>query len=456
MKTEDKAPDKVQPQNVEAEMFVLGAIMLDNEAIYKVLDLITSADFYKDEHRRIFSAIITLLDKTEPVDYVTVSNYLRNKKEMELAGGESYLSLLLNSVPTAANIVYHAKILREKALMRNLIRASTDIISRVYTHDGEVDELVDYAEKSVFEIAEFRIKPSFSSFNEVLKDSMSMIEKLHDRKETITGLPSGFKDLDDLTTGFQPGDLIIIGGRPSMGKTAFCLNIAQHVGISVKEPVAIFSLEMSKKQLAVRMLCAEAMVDANRIRKARMEKSDWPKLTAAAGRLADAPIFIDDSSDIGALEMRSKARRLKKERGLGLVVVDYLQLMRGRSGVDRREQEISEISRSLKGLAKELDLPVIALSQLNRLVEQRRPPIPTLADLRESGAIEQDADVILFLYREEVYNRNDEAVKGKVELHIAKQRNGPAGVHVNLSFLAAYTKFANNTEGFYEETDETF
>ncbi|QWR78988.1 replicative DNA helicase [Candidatus Magnetomonas plexicatena] len=437
-------------------MFVLGAIMLDNEAIYKVLDLIATADFYKDAHRRIFSAILTLLDKTEPIDLVTVSNYLRNKKEIEQAGGESYLSQLLNSVPTAANIVYHAKILREKALMRSLLRASTDIIDKVYAHDGEADELVDFAEKSVFEIAEFRIKPSFSSFNEVIKDSMLMIETLYDRKEIITGVSSGFKDLDNYTTGFQPGDLIIIGGRPSMGKTAFCLNIAQHVGINVKEPVAIFSLEMSKKQLAVRMLCAEAMVDANRIRRGHLEKNDWPKLTAAAGKLADAPIYIDDSSDIGALEMRSKARRLKKERGLGLVVVDYLQLMRGRSGVDRREQEISEISRSLKGLAKELEIPVIALSQLNRLVEQRRPPIPTLADLRESGAIEQDADVILFLYREEVYNRKDDSVKGKAELHIAKQRNGPAGIHVNLSFLAAYTKFADYTEGFYEEAEEKF
>ncbi|MEO5356063.1 MAG: replicative DNA helicase [Nitrospirae bacterium YQR-1] len=452
----EAAPDKIQPQNVEAEMFVLGAIMLDNEAIYKVLDVITTADFYKDQHRRIFSAMITLIDKAEPIDLVTVSDYLRNKKEMEQAGGESYLSQLINSVPTAANIAYHAKIMREKALMRNLLRASTDIMSRVYGHEGEADELVDFAEKTIFEIAEFRIRPSFSSLNEVIKDSITMIEGLYDRKEAITGVPSGFKDLDELTTGFQPGDLIIVGGRPSMGKTAFCLNIAQHVGINIKEPVAVFSLEMSKRQLAVRMLCAEAMVDSNRVRKGHLRKDDWPKLTSAAGKLAEAPIYIDDSSDIGALEMRSKARRLKKERGLGLVVVDYLQLMRGRSGVDRREQEISEISRSLKGLAKELEIPVIALSQLNRLVEQRRPPIPTLADLRESGAIEQDADVILFLYREEVYNRDNPEAKGKAELHIAKQRNGPAGIKVTLSFLSEYTKFADYAEGYYEETDEVF
>jgi replicative DNA helicase len=293
--------------------------------------------------------------------------------------------------------------------------------------------------------------------DEIVKESIAMIERLYEKKEAITGVASGFKDLDELTTGFQQGDLIIIGGRPSMGKTALCLNIAQHVGIIVKEPVAIFSLEMSKRQLALRMLCSEAMVDSNRMRKGFLRREDWPKLTSAAGKLAEAPIYIDDASDIGVLEMRSKARRLKLEHGLGLVIVDYLQLVRGRSGVERREQEISEISRSLKGLAKELNIPVIALSQLNRLVEQRRPPIPTIADLRESGAIEQDADVILFLYRDEVYNRDDPASKGKAELHVAKQRNGPAGVKVNLTFLSEVTRFMDYTEGgYFEESEEAF
>jgi replicative DNA helicase len=317
--------------------------------------------------------------------------------------------------------------------------------------------MMDFAEKTIFALSEQRTRRPFSKMDEIVKESITMIERLYDNKEAITGVASGFKDLDELTTGFQQGDLIIIGGRPSMGKTALCLNIAQHVGVNIKEPVAIFSLEMSKRQLALRMLCSEAMVDSNRVRKGFLRREDWPKLTSAAGKLAEAPIYIDDASDIGVLEMRSKARRLKLEHGLSLVIVDYLQLVRGRSGVERREQEISEISRSLKGLAKELNIPVIALSQLNRLVEQRRPPIPTIADLRESGAIEQDADVILFLYRDEVYNRDDPASKGKAELHVAKQRNGPAGIKVNLTFLSEVTRFMDYTEGgYYEEPEEAF
>ncbi len=449
MKEIDEALDKLPPQNLEAEQSVLGAILLENEAVLKIISTISSENFYKEAHKRIFNAIIALLDKNEPIDLVTLKDYLKRKEELEKVGGVSYLSSLVNTVPTAANIEYHARIIKEKAIMRGLITAATEITSKVYESSLEADELVDYAEKTVFEISEKRVRTSFTTLNEVIKDSFEMIEHLYEKKESITGIPSGFNDLDELTTGFQPGDLVIIGGRPSMGKTAFSLNIAQYVGINVKEPVAFFSLEMVKRQLALRMLCSEAMVDSNSIRKGFIKKEDWHKMTSAAGKLAEAPIYIDDSSDLNALEMRAKARRLRLEHGLGLVIVDYLQLMRGRSGLDRREQEISEISRSLKALAKELNVPVIALSQLNRLVEQRRPPIPTLADLRESGAIEQDADVILFLYRDEIYNKENVESKGKAQVIIAKQRNGPTG-KVDLTFLSNCTKFMDHSDRYDE------
>ncbi|MBF0566727.1 MAG: replicative DNA helicase [Nitrospirae bacterium] len=456
MREVDEALEKLPPQNVEAEQFVLGAILLDNDSIYKAIEIISPVDFYKESHRRVFSSMLTLLDKGEPIDLITLTDVLRKSGEIERVGGVSYLSAIVNSIPTAANVAFHCKIIREKSLLRSLIQGATDIISRVYNQGDDADDMVDFAEKTVFQIADKRVRQTFTKLDAIIHDSIELVEHLYDKKESITGIPSGFKDLDEYTTGFQPGDLVIVGGRPSMGKTAFCLNVAQHVGIQIKAPVAIFSLEMSKRSLALRMLCSEARVDSNRVRKGFLRHDDWPKLTAAAGKLAAAPIYIDDSSDIGVLEMRSKARRLKMEHGLGLVVVDYLQLVRGRSGVERREQEISEISRSLKGLAKELDIPVIALSQLNRLVEQRRPPIPTLADLRESGAIEQDADVILFLYRDEVYNRDNIESRGKAEVHIAKQRNGPAGVKVDLTFLSDITRFQDfSVESGYEYSEES-
>lgn len=456
MREVDEALEKLPPQNVEAEQFVLGAVLLDNDSIYKAIEIISPGDFYKESHRRVFSSMLTLLDKGEPIDLITLTDVLRKSGEIERVGGVSYLSAIVNSIPTAANVAFHCKIIREKSLLRSLIQGATDIISRVYSEGDDADNMVDFAEKTVFQIADKRVRQTFTRLDAIIHDSIELVEHLYDKKEAVTGIPSGFKDLDEYTTGFQPGDLVIIGGRPSMGKTAFCLNVAQHVGIKIKAPVAIFSLEMSKRSLALRMLCSEARVDSNRVRKGFLRQDDWPKLTAAAGKLATAPIYIDDSSDIGVLEMRSKARRLKMEHGLGLVVVDYLQLVRGRSGVERREQEISEISRSLKGLAKELDIPVIALSQLNRLVEQRRPPIPTLADLRESGAIEQDADVILFLYRDEVYNRDNIESRGKAEVHIAKQRNGPAGVKVDLAFFSDITRFQDiSTESGYEYSEES-
>ena len=340
--------------------------------------------------------------------------------------------------------------------MRDLIRTATNITARVYEDSSDPDDLVDQAERMIFEIAEQRTKTSFATMKDVIKDTFKMIEHLYDKKEAITGVASGFKDLDELTSGFQPGDLIIIGGRPGMGKTAFALNIAQHTAMHMREPVAIFSLEMSKEQLVMRMLCSESMVDSARVRKGFIGKEDWPKLTSAAGRLADAPIFIDDSSALTVLEIRAKARRLKMEHGgISLVVVDYLQLMRSRGNFERREQEISEISRSLKALSKELKVPVIALSQLNRSVESRHEKIPTLADLRESGAIEQDADVIIFLYRDEVYNKNSPNNRGAADIIIAKQRSGPTGT-VKLSFEASCTRFHDHTNLTYEQEAEVY
>jgi replicative DNA helicase len=453
MNNADVALDRLPPQNIEAEQSVLGAVLLDNEAISKALEIISPEDFYREAHRKLFNTMIELYEKNEAIDLITVTDSLKRKNELDAVGGITYLSVIASQVPTAANIRYHSKIIKEKSLVRGLLRSTTDIAAKVYESALEAEELVDFAEKTIFDVSDKRTKTSFFTLKEVIKSSFEMIEHLYDRKEAITGTPSGFPDLDELTTGFQPGDLIIVGARPSMGKTALGLNIAQHVAVETREPVAIFSLEMSKEQLALRMLCAEAMVDSNSVRKGFIRKEDWGRLTGAAGRLADAPIFIDDSSGISVLEMRAKARRLKVEHGgIGLVVVDYLQLMRGRGSFERREQEISEISRSLKGLAKELKVPVMALSQLNRAVEQRGEKKPTLADLRESGAIEQDADVIIFLYRDEVYNKNNPQNKGKAEIIVAKQRNGPTDT-ILLTFLSKCTRFVPYTQTEYHDDD---
>jgi len=454
MKEADLHLDKLPPQNLEAEQSILGAVLIDNEALPKALEILDPEDFYKQSHRKIFNVMTELFERNEPIDLITLTDHLKRKEAFDAVGGLSYLSSLVNMVPTAANIKYHSKIIREKALLRGLLRSATEIAGKVYEDNLDAEDLVDYAEKSIFDISDKKIKASFVTLKEVIKDSFEMIERLYDKKETITGVPSGFSDLDELTTGFQKGDLIIVGGRPSMGKTAFALNVAQYVGLEMKEPVAIFSLEMTKEQLAFRMLCAEAMVNSNSVRKGFIKKEDWHKLTGAASKLTGAPIFIDDSSSITVLELRAKARRLKMEHGLSLVIVDYLQLMRGKGSFERREQEISDISRSLKALSKELSVPVIAVSQLNRSVEQRRPAKPMLADLRESGAIEQDADVILFLYRDEIYNKDNPANKGKAELDIAKQRNGPAGVTVHLSFISNYTRFLNRADREYQDIED--
>lgn len=437
---------KVPPQNIEAEQSVLGAILIENSALYKAIEILNANDFYKEAHRRIFLAMIELSEKNEAIDLITLAEYLRRENELDSIGGATYLSMLTNTVPTAANIRYHSKIVHEKSLLRNLINTATEIVSRGYENSQDIEELLDYAENAIFSISEKKIRPSFMPIKDIIKDSFETIERLSEKKELVTGIPTGFSDLDILTTGFQPSDLIIVAGRPSMGKTALCLCMAQHVGIEKGQPVAIFSLEMAKEQIVMRMLCAEARVDSHRLRSGFLGKSDWPRLTTAAGRLSEAPIFIDDTPMTSVLEMKAKARRLKAEHGLNLVIVDYLQLMSGRGdrrkgGSDTREQEISEISRSLKALAKELSVPVVALSQLNRAVESRHDRRPLLADLRESGAIEQDADVILFIYREEVYKQTEEN-KGIAEIIIGKQRNGPVGI-VKLAFIDKYTRFEN-------------
>lgn len=432
---------KLPPHNSEAERAVIGAILIDNEAIMKVLDFLGAEDFYREAHRRIFRVITSLSQKNDPTDLLTVNNALQNEGVLELVGGASYLSELVDSIPSSANIVSYAKIIREKAIVRRLIEASAEIATMGYENNYDAELLLDEAERIIFGLAEARMKPSFSAVKDVVKDSFKRIEKLFETKGEITGLETGFHEFDNLTCGLQPNDLIIIAGRPSMGKTALALNIAQYAAIHRHSTVAFFSLEMSKEQLVVRMLCSEAAIDSSKLRKGELEEKDWPLLTKAAGSLSDIKLFIDDAPALSVMEMRAKSRRLKREHGLDLVLVDYLQLMRPSGNVQNREQEISEISRSLKALAKELQVPVVALSQLNRAVENRHNRRPQLADLRESGAIEQDADVICFVYRDEVYDPHSPD-KGVAELILGKQRNGPTGV-VKLAFLNHYTRFEN-------------
>ncbi len=442
---------KLPPQNVEAEQSVLGAILLDNNALNKALEILNPDDFYKEAHKRIFKTVLDLNERNETIDLITLTDYLKGRNELELVGGASYLTSLVNSVPTAANVRQHSKIIHEKALLRNLINVATEIVTQGYEGSGRVEDLLDQAESSIFGISERKIRPSFVPLREIVKGSFETIERLYERKERVTGVPTGFTDLDEITSGLQPSDLIVIAGRPSMGKTSLALGIAQYAGIEKRLTTAVFSLEMSKEQLVMRMLCSEARVDAHKLRSGYLGRADWPKLTTAAGRLTEAPIFIDDSPALSVLEMRAKARRLKAERGLDLIIVDYLQLMRGRGEADTREQEISEISRSLKALAKELHLPVVALSQLSRAVESRTDRRPVLADLRESGAIEQDADVVIFIYRDEIYRQTDEN-KGLADIMISKQRNGPVGIR-KLAFIDRYTRFENLERG-HEQAEE--
>ncbi|QQR79459.1 MAG: replicative DNA helicase [Deltaproteobacteria bacterium] len=434
--------NKLPPQNIEAEQAVLGSVMIENEAINRVVEFAEPEDFYRESHRKIFKAMLELSEKSEPIDLVTLTAQLKNKGELDAAGGTTYLSLLVDSIPTAANVAHYSKIVRQKSILRRLIQGATEIVSMGYQDQVDVENFLDQSEKIIFDIAQKRIKQSFFAMKDIVKESFRQIEMLSERKELVTGVTTGFSDLDRMTAGLQPSDLIIVAGRPSMGKTAFALSLAANATLKGKVPCAIFSLEMSKEQLVQRLLCMEARIDSSKLRGGFLTDSDWPRLTRAAGELSESAIYVDDTPAINILEMRAKARRLQKEHGLGLIIVDYLQLMRGlSSGGDSREREISEISRSLKALAKELRVPIIALSQLNRAVENRKPPIPIMADLRESGAIEQDADVIIFLYREEVYDK-ETLNKGIAEVIIGKQRNGPIGT-VRLAFLNNITRFEN-------------
>ncbi len=454
MNEADFSSHKLPPQHIEAEQSILGGILIENEAINRVTEILDADDFYRDAHRKIFNALVNLSERDEPADLITLTNELQKIDQLDSIGGASYLTSLIDAVPTAANIQYYARIVKEKAILRKLIQTSTEIITQSYEDRGDVEAFLDEAERAIFEISEKRVRPSFYPIREIVKESFATIEKLFKKKEAVTGVASGFRELDRMTAGFQPSDLVIIAGRPSMGKTAFCLDVAEYAAIGNKIPVAIFSLEMSKEQLVIRMLCSQAHVEGTKLRTGYLNESDWPRLTIAAGNLSEAPIYIDDTAALSVLELRAKARRLKSDFNLGMVVVDYLQLMKGRTRVESRQQEISEISRSLKALAKELNIPVIAVSQLSRKTEERTGNRPQLSDLRESGAIEQDADLILFIYRDEVYNRSeDNPNRGKAEVIIGKQRNGPIG-KIDLAFLDKFTSFKDLYKGETENTYE--
>jgi len=439
------------PQNISAEQAALGSMLLQEDAILQGVDILRPGDFYKKSHQIIFKCVLELFDKSRAVDLVTLTEELNRINLLEEIGGITYLTNLINSVPTAANIEYYVKIIEEKSILRNLINSATKIISMGYEEKEDAKILLDKAEHLIFEVSERNLGQSFVPIKEILQDSFEKIENLYHRDEFITGTPSGFDEFDDITTGFQPSELIVIAGRPGMGKTAFCMTVAQYIAVSKNTPVALFSLEMSKSQLVQRMLCSEARVDAHNLRKGRLAESDWPTLSMAAGRLASAPIFIDDTAGITCLEIKAKARRLKAQHNLGLVIIDYLQLITSSGRVENRQQEISEISRSLKGLARELNVPVIAVSQLSRAVEQRIERRPRLSDLRESGAIEQDADLVVFLYREEYYKPKTDR-KGIAEVIISKQRNGPTG-QIDLAFVKEYAKFENLSRTPEEERE---
>ncbi len=439
----DFPPSKIPPHSLEAERAVLGAILLETEALPRAVELLTPPEFYKEGHRKIYGAMLVLFERNEPVDLLTVQEELRRQGTLEEVGGAAALATLVEEATTAAHFTAYAQIVREKALLRELIRIATEIVAQGYEAGEDVQVLLDQAERMIFQVSERRMQQVAIPVRSILKETFEYIETLYERKEHITGLPTGFPELDKLTSGLQSSEFVIIAGRPSMGKTAFALNIAQHVGIELQKPVLILSLEMSKQQLVQRLLCSEARVDSHHVRTGYLEAKDWPRLTNAAGRLAEAPIFIDDTPNLSVLEARAKARRLRAEHGLQLILIDYLQLMRGRLSSESRQQEISEISRSLKALAKELRIPVVALSQLSRAVEARsvREYRPQLSDLRESGALEQDGDLIIFLYRPERYKDDlPEEERNIAEVIIGKQRNGPVGT-VRLIFKPDYARF---------------
>jgi len=431
--------ERLPPQNVEAEQAVLGSMLLEEEAIVRAAELLEESVFYKDAHRKIFSTLLTLYKNSTPVDLVTVTDALRQHGLLEDIGGSSYLATLTSILPTAANVEHYCRIVKQKAILRSLIRASTQIATECYEGATEPDLLLDRAESLIFDIASKKIKRDAVAMKDIIKSSIEMIDALYQRKGAITGLPTGFQELDQQLAGLQPSDLIVVAGRPAMGKSSFTFCVAEHVALTQKAGVAVFSLEMSKENLVQRMLCSHARIDAHNVRSGMLSMSDWPNLTKAAGKLSEAPIYIDDSPSLSILELRAKARRLKSRHDVSLVILDYLQLMDESSSSENRQQEISVISRSLKALARELNVPVIAVSQLSRAPERRETFRPRLSDLRESGAIEQDADVVLMLFREDYYNPTDDN-RGVAEVIIAKQRNGPTG-SVKLAFIKEYTRF---------------
>ncbi len=437
----NSAIEKLPPQNLEAEMAVLGSMLIDEEAIAVAVESLERNSFYNTFHQKVFEAITDLYNANKAVDLITLTDELKHKGILEELGGVSFLTALVNSVPTAANIGHYVSIVKEKSILRTLINNSTRIIAMGYATEGNVDEVVDEAEKLIFEISERKTTGGYLHLKEIIKNSIETIDKLYQKKMHVTGVPTGFIEFDSKTAGLQSSDFIVIAGRPSMGKSAFALGIAEYAGVIGKIPTAIFSLEMSKEQLVQRMLCAHAKVDAQKVRTGYLAASDWPRLTAAAGKLSEAPIFIDDTPGISAMELRAKARRLKSQQDIQLIILDYMQLMRGSGSSDSRQQEISEISRSLKALARELNVPLVAISQLSRAVEARTDHRPQLSDLRESGAIEQDADVVTLILREEYYNPSPDN-QGIAEIIIAKQRNGPVG-SLKLTFIKEYTRFEN-------------
>ncbi len=432
---------KIPPQNLEAEQCVLGAMLIDEEAIALALEILDEDWFYEETHRKIYSAILDVYNNRKNVDLITLTDRLKSEGLMETVGGGAYLSHLIDMVPTSANAEHYAGIVKEKGILRKLIKNATQIVSHCFESKGHVQEVVDNAERLIFEVADLKHQQSSAHIKDLVKSNIALIDNLYQRKEHVTGLATGFTEFDRLTSGLQASDLVILAGRPSMGKSALAISMVQHIGTELKRAIAFFSLEMSKEQLVQRMLCSQARVDAHKVRSGYLSPSDWPKLTSAAGKLSSASIFIDDTPAISALELRAKARRLKMHHDIQLLVLDYLQMMQGHTRSDSRQQEISDISRAIKALARELKIPIIALSQLSRAVESRQNHRPQLSDLRESGAIEQDADVVVLLMREEYYNPTEDN-KGIAEAIIAKQRNGPVGT-VKLTFIKEYMRFEN-------------
>ncbi len=441
MPAETTALERALPHSLEAERTVLGAILIENEAFHHASEVLTEKDFYRDAHRRIFQRMAALSARGDAIDLVTLREELSRSGDLEPSGGVSYLTSLLEGVPRATNVPYYSRIVKDKSVLRNLIAAANRISQSCFGDVEETQVVLDEAEKTIFEIAEGAIRSGFQPVSEIVTKTFKQLDELSERKELVTGVGTGFVEFDEITSGLQRSDLIIVAARPAMGKTSFCMNIAQHVGLKTKRCVGVFSLEMSKEQLVLRLLCGEARVDMHKLRSGFLSEKDWGKLVSAVADLSRAKVYIDDTPGISVMEMRAKARRLKLEAGLDLLIVDYLQLMQGRGRFENRTQEIGSISRALKGLAKELNIPIIALSQLSRAPETRGGHKPQLSDLRESGALEQDADVVVFIYREEEYNETPDN-RGIAELIIGKQRNGPTGT-IKMAFIKEYTRFEN-------------